>query len=111
LCKAAIDKQRQQYADQLVQAGPIAHLVDPEILANVDNPGTEPCSSTGLAADVVRGEAGVADVLFLTNVYTVDWDVVLVEVEQALEEGVHIAHVFLASSPTEILGDFATWRC
>lgn len=84
-----------------------ADLVDPEVLADVDYPGAQPGSSAGLGLDEVGGEVGVAEVVLLHRIHAGHRDVVLVEVEQALEEGVHVAHELLASVPADVLGHLA----
>lgn len=86
----------------------MTNLVDTEVLADVHHPSTQASSSAGLVPDELYSEVWVADVLLFHCIYTVHWDVVLVKVKQALQEGIHVAHVLLASRPTEILGNFAT---
>eukprot|EP00983_Pelagomonas_calceolata_P123861 1161047-Pelagomonas_calceolata.AAC.46 len=68
------------------------HLVDAEVLADVDDPSTQTSSSRRLGADIVGREAGVAHVILLHHGHAVFGGVVLVEVDEGLEEGVYIAH-------------------
>eukprot|EP00955_Chlamydomonas_euryale_P057408 356754-Chlamydomonas_euryale.AAC.9 len=86
------------------------HLVDAEILADVDHPGAEPGGGARLGADVVGVEAVHRKVVLLDLVDAVLGRVVLVKRLQHLEELVHVAHELLARRPRHVLGDLAAGR-
>ncbi len=79
------------------------HLVDAEVLADVDDPGAQAGCGAGLGADVVGVEGWVGQVVLLHPVAAHHRHVVLVEGQQALQEGVHVAHILLARRPTQVL--------
>ena len=79
------------------------YLVDTEVLADVDHPSTKASSSTRLVADVVSIEVGVAQVVFLTLLHTLNRHIVLVKGQQGLQERIYITHHLLASIPAQIL--------
>ena len=83
------------------------YLVDTEVLADVDHPSTKASSSTRLVADVVSVEVGVAQVVFLALLNTLNRHVVLVKGQQGLQERIYITHHLLASIPAQILQLFS----
>mmetsp|Transcript_13357 Transcript_13357/g.32645 ORF Transcript_13357/g.32645 Transcript_13357/m.32645 type:complete len:547 (-) Transcript_13357:606-2246(-) len=86
------------------------HLVDAEVLADVDHPAAQAGGGGRLGADVVGAEPRVGHVLLLDHGHAVLWRVVLVKVDERLEERVHVAHGLLASRPADVLGHLAA-RC
>ena len=93
----------QSLPDMIAVPAAFVYLVNAEVLADVHHPSTQSSSSTRLVADVVSIEIGVAEVVLLTLLHTLDWHIVLVKGQQGLQEGVHIAHHLFASIPTQIL--------
>lgn len=83
--------------------GEQAHLVDAEVLADVHYPATQTPCSCRLHSDGFRCEVGLLDVVFFHLVDTSLWDVVLVKTQEALQEGIYIAHVLLAGCPADVL--------
>ena len=79
------------------------YLVDAEVLADVDHPATQASCRSRLHSDGFRREEGLLHVVLLHLVNAGLRDVVLVEAEQALEEGVDIPHELLACWPAHIL--------
>lgn len=83
------------------------HLVDAEVLTDVDDPRAEAGGGAGLVADEVRVEVGVGQVVRLHLLHADLGRVVLVEGDERLQELVDVPHGLLGGVPAEVLGDLA----